>query len=333
MSEEFGEQEDSRHYQLTTLQGWRFFVDDVPDVPVLLPVAEWRRLDERARDQYDGRRANHHARLVVVNTTTVSKITTEGRRLGFLNRNADYGRSGLIVSGDPRTGKTTGITQMAKALELAQRRRSPWATDLIPVVYITTPPAATPRMLAMEFARFLGLPIAARANLTDIVDSVCGVLIDARTSVVLVDEVHNISVVTRQGAEVSDTLKYFSERIPATFVYAGIGVERTLLAGARGGQIAGRFSLVATKRMPRNDEWRAVIATLEDSLRLYEHEEGALLDLEAYIHKRTGGMIGSLFRLIRIAGVDAVLSGSEKITRKSLAAIQLDFAAESANGS
>jgi len=33
-----------------------------------------------------------------------------------------------------------------------------------------------------------------------------------------VDEIHNVSLATRAGAEASDMLKYFSERIPATFV-------------------------------------------------------------------------------------------------------------------
>jgi hypothetical protein len=37
---------------------------------------------------------------------------------------------------------------------------------------------------------------------------------------------------TRAGAEASDTLKYFSERLPATSVFAGIGLDRgALLAG------------------------------------------------------------------------------------------------------
>ena len=33
-----------------------------------------------------------------------------------------------------------------------------------------------------------------------------------------IDEIHNVSLATRPGAEASDMLKYFSERIPATFV-------------------------------------------------------------------------------------------------------------------
>jgi hypothetical protein len=67
-------------------------------------------------------------------------------------------------------------------------------------------------MVAIEFARFFGLPAPARANLTDVTNAVCATA--ARTSVdlVLVDEIHNISLATRAGAEVSDTLKYFAER-------------------------------------------------------------------------------------------------------------------------
>ena len=52
----------------------------------------------------------------------------------------------------------------------------------IPVVYITVPPAATPKMIAVEFARFLGLPISRRSNITDITESVCGVCLDARVT-------------------------------------------------------------------------------------------------------------------------------------------------------
>lgn len=62
----------------------------------------------------------------------------------------------------------------------------------------------------------------------------------------LVDELHNLNLATRTGAEVSDQLKYFAERLPATFVYAGIDVEAArLFAGTRGRQIAGRFTVIA----------------------------------------------------------------------------------------
>jgi hypothetical protein len=150
--------------------------------------------------------------------------------------------------------------------------------------------------------------------MTDIIEAVCGVCIAAYTGLICVDEIHNISLTTRHGAETSDTLKYFSERIPATFVYAGLNVEREgLLSGTRGQQIAGRFSMVNTGPFPRGEEWSALIAALEASLRLHAHVPGTLTKLDGYLHQRTTGMIGSLLRL----------------TRHYLDGIDIDIAAES----
>ena len=328
---ENGTDDEARHRQLTVMAGWRRFVDEEPVPPDLLPDEQWRRLGDAERLAYDEARLNHHSRLLVVATPVIRKVITEGRRLSYLNHNADSGRCGLILSGPARTGKTTALTQLGKTLEVIHRQRHPRSGGDIPVLYITVPPAATAKMIAVEFARFLGLPVIRRANLTDIVESVCGVCADTRTGLVAVDEIHNVSLATRPGAEASDMLKYFSERIPATFVYAGIDVERNgLLSGTRGEQIAGRFGMIRTSAFPRGEYWTGLISALEDSLRLHRHQPGALTGLEEYLHGRTGGMIGSLLRLTRGAAIQAVLDGTEKITRTALDSIGVDIASETA---
>lgn len=240
----------------------------------------------------------------------------------------------MIVTGPAGTGKTTAITQLGKAHELAVRLRQPGSGPRMPVIYVTVPPAATPRMLAVEFARFLGLPTSPRANITDVTDAVCAVLTDLRCDLVIVDELHNLNLGSRAGAEVSDQLKYFSERLPATFVYAGIDVERAgLFTGTRGRQIASRFATVATKPFgyatsDQREQWHALTATLESTLRLRRHRLGALVRVAAHLHDRTGGMIGSLSHLIRAAAIDAIITGAEQITKASLGEVHLDHAAE-----
>jgi hypothetical protein len=42
-------------------------------------------------------------------------------------------------------------------------------------------------MIAVEFARFLGLPLTRRANVTDVLEAVCGVCLDAATTLICVD--------------------------------------------------------------------------------------------------------------------------------------------------
>jgi hypothetical protein len=318
------------HRQLTTLSGWRTYVREAPSPPVLLTARQLARLDEAGKSHYDESRLDHHARLLVVATSAVRDVVACGRRLVLLNRHAISARRGLILSGAAGTGKTTAIVQLGKSHELLDRARHPGLAERIPTVYVTVPPVATARMVSVEFARFLGLPVTPRANITDVIEAVCGVLIDARVGTVLVDEIHNLDLTTRSGAEVSDTLKYFSERIPATFIYAGIDVERAgLFSGTRGQQIAGRFNLISTAAFPYDAEWQGLVATLEDTLLLHAHPRGSLARLDRYLHQRTGGMIGSLSHLIRGAAVNAVLTGTEKITKTALDAVDIDHAAES----
>ncbi|MEV2226915.1 ATP-binding protein [Nocardia vinacea] len=319
---------DTGKRALTTLTGWRHFTGDHLHIPHLLASDEWTALSEQARRDDDEARIDYHTRLTVIATPTIKAVAQKGRRLTLLNRHAVSARRGLILSGAAGTGKTTAITQFGKMHEAADRARHPHRSDRIPIVYVTVPPAATPRMLAAEFARFLGLPVTQRANLTDIIEAVCGVCCDTGTSVVICDELHNISLTTRAGADVSDTLKYFSERIPATFLFAGINVEREgLLSGTRGEQIAGRHTLIRTTGFPYTDDWRGVVASLEDTLRLHDHRPGTLTNFARYLHRRTAGMIGSLSALIREAALDAILTGTEKITKTSLDTIDLDHAA------
>ena len=169
-------------------------------------------------------------------TSVLRQVVTTGRRLTLLNRHAISARRGLILSGAAGTGKTTAITQLGKTHEAIRPAAPPRAGERIPVIYVTVPPAATPRMLAIEFARFLGLPDPGPGEH----DRHHRGRLRRRDRHVapawsLVDEIHNMQLATRSGAEVSDILKYFSERIPATFVYAGIDVERHgLLSGTRG---------------------------------------------------------------------------------------------------
>jgi hypothetical protein len=266
----------------------------------------------------------------VVATPTVDQIVRTGRRLTVLNSGTDTARRGLVVTGDSGTGKSTAIKQLGKHHELLARRRRTAAGPFLPVVYVTVPPAATAKVVAAEFARFLGLPLPRNLNQVNITNAVCDVLCQLGTDLVLVDEIHNLNLATRGGAESSDQLKYLAERIPATFVYAGIDVEHAgLFSGVRGRQIAGRFASIATTPFAygtrvQREQWTALVAALE----LHQHRPGALVRLAGYLHERTGGMIGSLSHLIRDAAIEAIFDGTERITKAAPDTVVLDHAAE-----
>ncbi|KLO27165.1 TniB family NTP-binding protein [Mycobacterium haemophilum] len=321
---------------LTTKEGWRRFVDRAPAPVKVLDPAKLGRLSAEQRDAYDETRRVYHADLPLANTPTIQKVISTARLLVQLNRNQVSARRGLIVSGASGTGKTTALTQLGRTHERHTRKRYPTDKHRLPVLYVTVPPAATARMLAVEFARFLGISFTARANITDIVEAVCATATRTRVEVVCVDELHNLNLATRAGAEVSDQLKYFAERLPATFIYAGIDVEAAgLFAGVRGRQIAGRFSVIPATAFgygtnDQRTQWRALIATMESTLRLHQQRPGSLLELDEYLYQRSGGMIGSLSHLIRGAAILAIEDGCEHITRAFLDIVPVDYAAERA---
>ncbi|WP_427007561.1 TniB family NTP-binding protein [Pseudarthrobacter sp. H2] len=312
----------------TTLQGWRSFVTSVAPTIELPDPAELAAMVASEREHYDEQRISYHSELVIVETSTVRQITNQGRLLMMLNQREISARRGMVVSGPWASGKTTAIKLLGKTHELLIKRKYP-DQDRIPVVYITTPPKGSPRKLASEFANFLGLPQRPRQNVTDIADAVCQVLTNAGTDLVIVDEIHNLNLATSAGEDMSDHLKYFTEHMPATFVYAGINVENSgLFTGLRGRQISARSVLMTTGPFPLTEEWDALVATLENGLRLHDHAPNTLTVQAQYLHHRTGGSISSLSHLIRQAAIMAILTGTEKIDRGLLGTINLDHAAE-----
>jgi hypothetical protein len=122
-------------------------------------------------------------------------------------------------------------------------------------------------MLAVEFARLLGLECTTRANITDIINVVCATAAHTRVELVCIDELHNLNLATlslRGGFRPAEVLRRTAAR---HLGYAGIEVEaQGLFAGVRGRQIAGRFTVIpaapfASGTSEQREQWRALIAT------------------------------------------------------------------------
>ncbi|MYV38682.1 AAA family ATPase, partial [Streptomyces sp. SID1328] len=158
-----------------------------------------------------------------------------------------------------------------------------------PVAYVLVPPGATAKTLVTEFARYLGIPVATRMTQTQITDAVCHTYTAAGVQLVLIDEIHRLNPRTTTGAQAADLLKDLTERLPATFVYAGINVTDTpLFSGTRGAQLAGRATLITCGPLPARhgtrQPFRDVITDIENALDLEQHKPGTLPRHAPYLH-------------------------------------------------
>ena len=113
---------------LTTLTGWRAFVHRTITAPDLLPAARWSTLDAGATGRSRRDRVGTPPNCWRCKPRTCQVVST-GRSLLLLNHRQHGARRGLLVSGAPTTGKSTAITQLGRAVELAFRRTRPRPDD------------------------------------------------------------------------------------------------------------------------------------------------------------------------------------------------------------
>lgn len=97
-------------------------------------------------------------------------------------------------------------------------------------------------------------------------------------------EIHRLNPRTTTGARSADLIKDLTERIGATFVYAGIDVTTTpLFTGVRGAQLAARASLIDCAAFPTRlgdqEPFRNLITAMESALDLRHHRPGTLPQL------------------------------------------------------
>ncbi|MGW4661384.1 TniB family NTP-binding protein [Streptomyces sp. NPDC004279] len=313
---------------MTTWQGWQHFATTEPPAPPQPGQAP------RSREE----RLAYHSAFVTVRTPAINTLAHHVRTLMILGRHQQItARPSLIVTGPPAAGKTTALLHVGRTCHLAHTLHTPptpgSAHPTVPVAYVLVPPGATAKTLTTEFARYLAIPTTTRMTQAQITDAVCHTYNTAGIQLVLIDEIHRLNPRTTTGAQAADLLKDLTERIRATFVYAGIDVTTTpLFTGVRGAQLAARATLIHCGPLPTHHgtthPFTDTLTDLENALDLHHHTPGTLPHHAPYLHRRTAGRIGSLTRLIRQAAITAIHNGTEKITKTTLDAIQLDHHAE-----
>jgi len=237
-----GQAGQDRDASPTTWELFRRFADEPPLVPPA-PGDPPRSVEERLA---------YHSRFVTVRTPAVVKTLLEVRTLMALGRyQRATARPSLIVTGPPTTGKTTTLLEVGRTCHLAEQARAGHGASQVPVAYLLVPPGASAKALALEFARYLGIPVSGRMTQAQIAASVCHTYNTAGVRLVMIDEIHRLNPRTSTGSEAADFLKDLTERISATFVYAGIDVTATaLFTGTAGAQLAGRAGLIDCDPLP-----------------------------------------------------------------------------------
>ena len=316
---------------------------ETPEFPSARATAA---MDEAARDEVLLQRVMHNAREVTVLNQPVRDVHAQVKRRHLLNQASDpKARTGFVLAGPPRTGKSTMLLTFGKAYELDLRSKFPdrfidtGGARYTPVVYFSLPQAATEKTISKGLAEYLNVPYMRSENEQDITRKVLRALKEMRTEFLLIDEIHNLGrhgsgpAGNRLGRIANDYLKSLCNHCGATPFFAGVDVEKSGLfsefSGGRVTQTSGRFTVLPAdpygcKTADEAKRWRELILAMERPLSLHRHERGDLVKLSAYLHIRTGGYVATLSQLIREAAVLAIETGTERVDKELLDAVLVD---------
>lgn len=248
----------------------------------------------------------------------------------------------LSVSGRSGMGKSTAVQALGRSYDRRWRRQHGRADDemFVPVVYTAVEPATTPKSLMESLAAFFNLPaydlsITNRMTVSQIKRAVVEAMERAGTRLVILDEVHNIRSNRQAGMDAATTMKMFTDEIDATFVIAGIDLDRAeLFRGEMGLQLDGRRRSHDMRGYARpnvddaDDPWMLFLDSWEADLPLLKQKPEMLRQHASYIWDRTSGSVGSVRALLAGAARAAIVSGDEAVTRKTLDGIKIDAHAE-----
>jgi len=320
-------------------EGLSAFLDRKVSRPDMLTDAEFAALTDLERAQHDRDRILYTSGGIVISTPHVIEASRLLTQAFALNVGRNSGHVGLMLNGDSTVGKTETSKALMRMVHAQYKRMcSDFASrDQIPVVYVSVPAASNGKLLMKTFADFLGLPIMERESMGMIRSRVVQALIAAGTQLIVVDELQNLAGRSMGLGESVDVLKNLHNELPATFVYAGIGLTNgPLLSGLKGQQLRGRFTVLDMDRLNLSDTddrktWSQLISAFEKKLPLRHQELGTLKKLSNYLFLRTSGSVGSLAKLLSGSTIELITNPKhtdERLTENVMDTIKLDQFAE-----
>lgn len=321
--------------QVRTVEEWQAWVQRTEPEDPRLDRAALAALTPEQRRRHDRARGIYNTRQRIIRVPDLPRLENIVEEHLMVSANAlPNARRGLAIDGHPTVGKTTLMLALGRVFdrwcrELYPERDTADNVCYTPVIYWTLPQAASPKAMAMGLSDYLNIPYTARDSEASITRRLLKVLGTIGTELVLLDDIHYLDLSHKDGRLANDYLKYLSNNLAATFVYAGVELQTSALfnegyGAVRDTQTSGRFAIYRLQHYRLDDtesarRWSSLVATIESQLALYAQPAGDLAAHHSeYLYERTSGSISALYNLITRASINAIRTGDEHITRAHL---------------
>ena len=220
----------------------------------------------------------------------------------------------LLIVGDSNNGKTSVVKKFLKM----HMPTDGIETDAVPVIIVQAPPRPDIGMFYDSILDEILIPFKKSDSLSRKDAEITYYFSKLGTKMLIVDEIHNIlsGSVARQK-EFMNALKNLNNKLLMPIVL--VGIKEALNATNTDFQISSRFKPMYLKRWNFNNEYKALLKSIEKILPLKKESNLAGNDkIAEYILETSEGLLGEIIEIIGLSAVCAILNRKEKITMEEI---------------
>lgn len=232
----------------------------------------------------------------------------------------------LLIMGESNNGKTTLARRFVNAhppyLETVDFEENNLPIEIVvrPVIMIQCPHIPHEKSLYYSILDQLNLPYRKTTKAEYLKQMVINAMKDMKVKILILDEIHHIlSGSAAKQREFLNLIKYISNEVQVSIVALGTNEASFALKAER--QLDTRFDKIVIPKWNYDDDFLRLLATIEKILPLEKQSD--LIDdrLSLKIYQMSHGILGEVLKIMKLAAIESIESGEEKITSKTLVAL------------
>lgn len=238
----------------------------------------------------------------------------------------NYRMQNLLIMGESNNGKTSIARRFLKnhqpyiATFMDEETNTPYESVVRPVIMIQCPHIPHEKSLYYNILEQLNLPYRKTTRAEFLKQTIISAFKDMNVKIIIMDEIHHIlSGSAAKQREFLNLIKYISNEAQVSIVALGTTEASFALKAER--QLDTRFDKIVIPKWQYNEDFLKLLLTIEKMVPLNHPSKLAQPEISRLIFQMSNGIIGEVFKIVRLAAVKSIETGEEQITVKGLKAL------------
>lgn len=238
----------------------------------------------------------------------------------------NYRMQNLLIMGESNNGKTSIARRFLKnhqpyiATFMDEETNTPYESVVRSVIMIQCPHIPHEKSLYYNILEQLNLPYRKTTRAEFLKQTIISAFKDMNVKIIIMDEIHHIlSGSAAKQREFLNLIKYISNEAQVSIVALGTTEASFALKAER--QLDTRFDKIVIPKWQYDEDFLKLLLTIEKMIPLNNPSKLAQPEISRLIFQMSNGIIGEVFKIVRLAAIKSIETGEEQITVKGLKAL------------